>query len=71
MLCFVGATAGLALALGLVGVTGALVPDLRPSVSLASIILAVGVTSFIGIFFGMYPASRAAALSPIQALRSE
>src|SRR5258707_7336005 len=71
VLCFVGATAGLLLALGLVVATGALVPDLRPSVSVASIALAVGVTSFIDIFFGMYPASRAAALSPIQALRSE
>jgi ABC-type antimicrobial peptide transport system permease subunit len=71
VLCFVGATAGLAISLAIIFILGRLIPALEPSVSLGSIVLAIGVTSFIGIFFGMYPASRAAALSPIQALRSE
>jgi putative ABC transport system permease protein len=36
-----------------------------------SIILAVGVAAAIGVFFGLYPAYRAASLRPIQALRYE
>ncbi len=42
-----------------------------PVVSPSSVALAFGVSVGIGIFFGIYPANRAARLSPIQALRYE
>ncbi len=41
------------------------------SLSVGAIMLATGVSSFVGIFFGLYPASRAARMRPIDALRYE
>jgi putative ABC transport system permease protein len=60
----------------LVGILGAgairvLVPKLPVAVPPWSIILAFTFSVFVGIFFGVYPARKAAALHPIEALRYE
>ena len=62
----VGIVLGISLALGL----GAISP-LPAAVSVPAIFLGIAMSSLIGVFFGSYPAVRAARLDPIEALRYE
>jgi putative ABC transport system permease protein len=69
----------LAAAGGLLGVLIAwavaiLVRNLTPvpmAVPASSVIVGVGLSTVVGLFFGIYPAQRAARLDPIEALRAE
>ena len=70
-LAVAGGIIGLAL-----GATGAqfianLSQSLEPIVAWDSVALAVGFSAAVGLFFGLYPARRAARLNPIDALRYE
>jgi putative ABC transport system permease protein len=69
-LSVVGAAIGISLGIGLAKIIAAVSP-LPASVAPWSILLALGVGAGVGIVAGMYPASRAARLDPIAALRQE
>jgi putative ABC transport system permease protein len=63
----------LGIILGALGATAIhlAVPDLDTTITPGSVLLAVGFSAAVGLFFGIYPASRAASLHPIDALRFE
>jgi putative ABC transport system permease protein len=65
-----GGLMGLAAAFGLSKLVAAATP-MPASVEVWSVFLALGVSVTVGVFFGLYPASRAARLDPIEALRYE
>jgi putative ABC transport system permease protein len=69
-LALIGGIAGVVLGVGAAYVIAELAawPTL---IQVNAIVLAVGVSAAIGVFFGFYPARRAAHLDPIEALRRE
>ena len=66
-----GGLIGVVLGVGGAQVIAPLLGSSSAVVTGQSIVLAVAVSLAIGVFFGLYPANRAAALNPIQALRYE
>ncbi len=77
LLCLVGGVigilAGLGLGAGLAKIISAVIGEFEwpATVSINSIIMAVGAASAIGMIFGLYPARKAARLQPVEALRYE
>src|SRR5437899_1346495 len=62
----VGTVLGSSIALGISSLT-----PIPASVEVWSVALGIGITALVGLFFGLYPAMRAARLDPIEALRRE
>ena len=65
-----GGMVGIVLGVGLALLVGALSP-LPAGINVPAIVLGILMSSLVGIFFGSYPAVRAARLDPIEALRYE
>ncbi len=70
MICLVGGVFGILLG-ATMGYIGSSLLDAPALPSLGSIALAAGFSLAVGIFFGYYPANKAAKLDPIEALRYE
>ena len=70
MICLVGGVIGILLGT-LLGYVGSSLLDAPALPGLGSIALAVGFSLAVGIFFGYYPANKAAKMDPIEALRYE
>ncbi len=71
LLSLVGGGVGIAIAAAGGALVTSLVPDLNVGVDPLSVFLSVGISTAIGVFFGFFPAQRAARLNPIDALRTE
>ena len=70
IICLIGGLLGVALGVGL-GALGAHLMGYSARASVSAIVLAVGFSMAIGLFFGYYPANKAAKMNPIDALRYE
>lgn len=71
LLSLLGGLLGIALG-GISAIFGtALIEELTINLSPDAVVLAVGVSTFVGVFFGYYPARRASRMKPIDALRFE
>ncbi len=66
-----GGLVGVGVGWGLSKLMQLAVPSLPSAVPLWAVLLAVGVSMSVGLFFGMYPAIKAARLDPVDALRYE
>ncbi len=70
ILCLIGGIIGVT-----IGIVGAYVAcsiiDIQPNITIWLILIALLFSSGVGLFFGIYPARKAAQMSPIDALRSE
>jgi putative ABC transport system permease protein len=70
VLAALGGIIGIALAYGLVAL-GRAATSIPMRTPMSAVILALTVSTGVGLFFGIYPAMRAAKLDPIEALRSD
>lgn len=70
LICLIGGVIGILLG-GTIGYMGSMLLSTATLPSIGSVALAVGFSLAVGIFFGYYPANKAARMDPIEALRYE
>jgi len=70
IICLIGGVIGVILGL-ILGMVGANILNAPATASMPVIVIAVAFSMVIGVFFGYYPANKAAKLDPIEALRYE
>ena len=70
ILCVIGGIVGLILGVGMAAVV-ADIAGIAIKVEVSTIAIAIGFASAVGIFFGIYPARKAAKMLPIEALRRD
>jgi putative ABC transport system permease protein len=70
LLSLLGGVIGLLLAYGLVELAKALTP-IPMTTPMSAVVIALVLSTSVGLFFGIYPATRAAKLDPIEALRAD
>lgn len=70
VICLIGGFIGIALGL-ILGSTATNVLGYEANASMGSIVFSVAFSILIGVFFGYYPANKAAKMNPIEALRYE
>ncbi|HEU4419648.1 MAG TPA: FtsX-like permease family protein, partial [Planctomycetota bacterium] len=71
VLCAIGGLAGLAVAEGLLALVGMVMPSLVSATPMWARLFAFLGSASVGLFFGLWPAWKAARLDPIEALRFE
>lgn len=70
IICAIGGLIGIVLGI-IIGAIGATILKQSPSISIPIILISFTFSMVIGVFFGYYPAKKAARLDPIEALRYE
>jgi len=71
VLTAMGGILGLTMGYGISRIAGLIFPNLPTAVPIWAAVSGVGVSVGVGLFFGIWPASRAARLDPVEALRHE